>query len=317
MAAGDDPAADFGEAIDESWKAIDADQGYAIGYGNILQAYVGVAAWHADRGEDPAPPTLRASDAFAGCVRANPRDSECFENAGGIGAWIAAYQVLSGSDPTDVLGRAQTQLDKAASLVETAENKQRLAFVHLLRTTDAIHRGGDPGPALGALGAALEGCYRVASADPVCSLLDARRQVLIADLDTTEPRGRAALDRARVAARLAVDRDPREADTHHALAEVERRLAALPGSPEDQAKHRAAGLEACARGLAINPHHARLHATRGALLLQGARAASERDRVAAANAARDAFREAFRLNPLLRREAGQAPDEADRLANGA
>jgi serine/threonine-protein kinase len=316
-AVGDDPAADFSEAIDESWKAIEADQGYAIGYANILQAYVGVAAWHADRGEDPAPATLRASDAFTSCVHANPRDPECSENAGGIDAWVAAYQVLSGSDPSEALARAQTQLDRSATLVETAENRQRLAFVDLLRTRDAIHRGGDPRPALAAMGETLDSCYRLAVADPVCSLLDARRQLLVADLDAKEPRKRPLLDRARVAARLAVDRDPREADTHHALAEVEQRLAALPGSPEDQARHRTAGLEACAQGLAVNPHHARLHAIRGALLLERARAASEGDRVAAAKAARASFREAFRLNPLLRREAGQAPDEADRLANGA
>lgn len=61
-----------------------------------------------------------------------------------------------------------------------------------------------------------------------------------------------------------------------------------------------------------------LRATEGALSLLEARAAKDpAARQAAARRAREALGRAVSLNPLLRREAGEALEQAERLAGGA
>src|SRR5262249_45442290 len=117
-------------------------------------------------------------------------------------------------------------------------------------------------------------------------------------------------DRALAVARLAAERNPESADAYEVLAGAERRLADAATSPADRAKHRAAGLDACARGAAVDPNQARLRATEGALLLGEARDTNAEE---GRGRARDALRRVLELNPLLRSEVQPLLDEAERL----
>jgi serine/threonine-protein kinase len=313
--SGEDPATDFTAALDESWRATQIDGDYAIGYSNILESYVHLARWYVERGEDPAPATREAATAFAECIRANPRFSECFENAGGVDAWLGAYRVLAGTDAREPLERARANLEKAAALAKNVENRQRLAHVHLLVAEDALRRREDAQPALVALAQTLADCYRLGASDPLCTQFDAASQIFAAELEGMEARpARPALERARALAALAVSRNERDADAYQLLAEAEQQLSTLGATPAEQRRHHAAGLLACARGLALKRNHPHLLAVKGELLLGRARAAAEEDRAALAGEAREALRRAFALNPLLRRTAGSALDEAVRLA---
>jgi serine/threonine-protein kinase len=315
MKAGVDPSADFSATVAECRAATDLDRGYVIGYANLLDVYVHLAWWSVERGEDPAAATRDAADVFAHCVQVNPRHGECFENAGGIDAWRAAYQVLAGLDAGEALSRAGENLEKAAGFLKNLENRQRLGHVHLLRTEDTLRRGEDPKAAFAALGDAVADCYRAGATDPLCTLLDAQQALLVAGSEGKQRRPeRPALERARSLAATAVDRNDHDADAHQVLAHAEERLAALAGPRAEQDKHRAAGLLSCARGLARNPNHPRLLGRRGALLLLQAHAIAETERPAIALQARDALRRAVTLNPLLRREFGGAIAEAKLLA---
>jgi tetratricopeptide (TPR) repeat protein len=313
LKSGDDPTTDLRITIDECRAATELDRSYVIGYSNILEANVHLARWYAERGEDPAPMTVGANVAFSECTRANPRFADCFENAGGVDAWLGAYRVEAGLDAREALGRARENLDKASALANNLENRQRSANVLLLLAQDARRRGDDPKSALATLGEMLTDCYRLGATDSVCTLLDARRELFAAEREA-QPLEGAHLLRARALALLAVSRANRDAETYEALAEAEQRLAAMPGPSAEQKKHRVAGLEACASALALNPSYPRLHLIRGRLLLQDAHAAATKDRRGPAQAARDALKRSFALNPLLRGEAAPALADAEQLA---
>jgi hypothetical protein len=192
-----------------------------------------------------------------------------------------------------------------------------IAWIRLLQAEDAIRRGQAPLPALEAAGKAIADCSRRDATYVWCNPhTDARGALLLADVEVRAHRPeRAALERARALGLLAVERGPRLADAYEVLAEAERRLAAIAAPPAEQAKHRAAGLDACTRGLAVNPNHPRLLATRGGLLLLEVRASQDgAAKAESARKARDAVRRAVELNPLLRREVGSMLDEAERLS---
>jgi serine/threonine-protein kinase len=318
MKMGVDPMADFSATITQCQAATANDHGYVIGYANMIETHVYRAEWSVERGEDPTAATEGAAEAFTGCVAANPRHFECYENMGGVDTWLGAYAVLRGTDADELLARAQQNLERAAGFSTNIENRQRLAHVHLLRVREALRRRDDPSPTLALLGQTLAECYRFGASDALCTLLDARRELLLAEIEASQRRAeRPTLERARALAALAVKRNEHEADAYQVLAEAELRLGALEGPTNEQAKHQSAGLAACTGGLSRNPNHARLHATRGELLLQQAHAARGDDRPAQARAARDALRRAFELNPLLRRPLGPSLDDAERLAGAS
>jgi hypothetical protein len=280
-------------------------------------AYTTLADWKVTRGQDPRDEVAHVAELFGACVKAAPDDFYCYDNMGWAGYVLSEYQVLAQVDPREALSHAVEHFEKSRALfADGLGAHQALPAVHLLRAEDASHRGEDPAPALAAFAEVLTDCYRVAAKDPVCTRADARRSLLLADIAARAHRPeRPSLDRAAELARLAVDRNARDADNHQVLADAERRLAALPSPAAEQAKHRAAGLDACARGLAVNPNHPRLLATQGALLLLDARAAHDAAATAeSAKKALAALRRAVELNPLLRREVGELLDEAERFS---
>jgi serine/threonine-protein kinase len=312
-ATGEDAAADFLAAIDAFGKAGEIDPDYVMAYSNPLFTLAFLTQWRASRGDDPGPEVERRDTLFAACVRVNPRMANCYENAGILDFRLAEARFLAGEDPAAELGRAREQLEKASTLdKDYIENVQYFAELHLLRARDALRRGEDPGAALAAMGEALAACRRLASKDATCTLLDARRGLLAADLPAKPGRpDPAALEAAHALAVLAVERNPRDADAHQVLAEAELRLASSR-SPAQRREHLAAGLAASERGLAVNPNHARLFATRGALLLL------EPDgdaRVEAARRAAEALRLALARNPRLRGELRPLLEEAERRAH--
>ena len=214
------------------------------------------------------------------------------------------------------VARAERMEKALRSSPDLHDSPHELAVVHLLRA-----RGRDP-PRRGSRRRRWRRSARFSPTatgstrnDPGCTRLDARRALLLADIDARAHRPeRPSLDRALTLAQLAVERNPRDADAHQVLADAERRLAALPSPAAEQAKHRATGIDACARGLAVNPNHPRLLAAKGALLLLEAHAAPDAAAKAeSARQARDALRRAVELNPLLRREVGPLLDEAEHL----
>jgi len=139
--------------------------------------------------------------------------------------------------------------------------------VPLLRARDAFRRGGEVGAPLAALEGLLDECYVFSPRYPMCALVDARRALLRVDREGARggvPRSQ-TLAWARERAAFAVDANPPDADAHEALAQAERRLALWATSQDERDEHRAAGLAACAAGLAVNPRQRDLLAAQAEL----------------------------------------------------
>jgi serine/threonine-protein kinase len=308
MNVGEDPSADLRANLDATNRAISVnDDGYARG--DALFTHATLARWRVSRGQELAEEPEVASGLFASCTRANPSNVQCDENLGIFEVEAATLDRLAGRDLRGALGRALAHLEKAETLrKDYLENHQYLGEAELLRARDAVDRGEDPHRALDAVAREIAACVRLGGGDNIGPLLDARRWLLIASLPAARwPTAGEPLTLARAAALLAVERTPRDADAQQVLAEVEQRLGHVP-----------AGLEACARGLAVNPNHPRLLATQGVLLLLEASAAKDPAAQAAiAGRARDGLLRALSLNPLLRREVSDTLDRAGHLAGNA
>ncbi len=319
---GGDPEPDMRAVLDihRRVQAIYQSDG-RIGYNPsaLMDDHARLAFWQGWRGRDPSEEVALVRDAFAECLKANANYPYCYSAMSSAEQTLAEYQAAAGLDAREALGQALEHAQKANSLGPGEWGLSVwLAQVHVRRAEDAIRRGEDPTPALDALGPLLAGCYQndttSGATSAECTLLDARRALVLADVDVRAHRPeRASLERARALGQLAVERGPRSTDAYQRLADVERRLAALAAPPTEQAKHRAAGLDACTRGLALNPNHPRLLAAQGALLLLEARASQDgAARAESDRRAREALRRAVELNPLLHREVDPLLDEAAR-----
>jgi serine/threonine-protein kinase len=274
MGVGQDPTADFGAALASFRTAARIDRGYVLAHVNALWVFSFWAQWLAGRGLDPTPTVAPAAEIFAECVQVNAF-SECQENQGLIDYWRAEQLFGAGQDPRAVMDLAAANLDKAAAIQkDSIENRQYVAALHLLRARDAAGRLPDaarraqalPG-LLTAFEQVLADCYRLSESDPMCSLLDARRALLVADLEAAAgPSRPATLRTARDRAARAVANNPPDADAREALARAELHLAAAARDRAARAAHVAAGVAACAAGLAVNPSHRGLPAAREALL---------------------------------------------------
>ena len=214
-----------------------------------------------------------AARVFDSCVQANAF-SECQENQGVIDYWHAEYILSSNQDPREMIRRAEANLAEAGALQKDfLENRQFTAALRLLRVREADRRLRDaarraeeiPG-LLAAFEQVLTECYRLSERDPMCSLLDARRALVVADFEGSAGAARQkALDGVRERAARAVEANPPDADAHEVLAQAELRLATAARTGAARGAHRDAGLGACAAGLAVNPTHRGLLAAREAL----------------------------------------------------
>ncbi len=273
MRSGGDPTADFEAALAAFARAAELDRGYAYAYVNALWVYGFWAQWLAGKGEDPGPMLAPAARVFDSCVQANAF-SECQENQGVIDYWHAEYILSSNQDPREMIRRAEANLAEAGALQKDfLENRQFTAALRLLRVREADRRLRDaarraeeiPG-LLAAFEQVLTECYRLSERDPMCSLLDARRALVVADFEGSAGAARQkALDGARERAARAVEANPPDADAHEVLAQAELRLATAARTGAARGAHRDAGLGACAAGLAVNPTHRGLLAAREAL----------------------------------------------------
>jgi hypothetical protein len=200
--------------------------------------------------------------------------SECQENQGVIDYWHAEYAELAGQDARPLIERAERNLTQAGALQQDfLENRQFTAALRLLqvretarRLQDDPRRADEVAARLAAFDLVLAQCFQLSEKDPMCSLLDARRALVVADLEAQAgPVRPVTLAVARERAARAVEANPPDADAHEVLARAELRLASAPSAPTARAAHRDAGLGACAAGLAINPTHHGLLAAREAL----------------------------------------------------
>lgn len=266
MRIGQDPTAEFRAALDAFRRAADVDNGYALAHVNALWVLSFQAQWLAGRGEDPGAALAPAAGVFEACMRANAF-TECQENQGLIDYWRAEYLYSAGREPGPAMAAAADNLKKASVIQkDSIENRQFLAALQLLRVKAAARRGEALAAPLAAFEEVLSDCYSLSREDPMCALLDARRALLLVDVEAAAgaPR-RETLERARERAALAVAANPPDADAHEALAQAERRLAVAAAAPVERGKHRSAGLAACAAGLAVNPVHRGLLAVQRAL----------------------------------------------------
>ncbi|MFO0588455.1 MAG: serine/threonine-protein kinase [Polyangiaceae bacterium] len=269
---GSDPTEDFKAALEMFLRAAEIDRGYAYAYLNALWVYGFWAQWLASRNQDPGPMLTPAAKVFDACVQANAF-SECQENQGVIDYWHAEYMMSSGQDPLPLIAKAEANLTQAGALQKDfLENRQFTAALRLLRVREAARRHGaaalradEVRRLLASFEEVLAECFRLSDKDPMCSLLDARRALLIAELEAAAGGAKkATLESARDKAARAVDANPPDADAHEALAEAERRLAEAERGAARTA-HRDAGLRACDAGLAVNPTHKGLLAAKAAL----------------------------------------------------
>lgn len=273
MRVGEDPAADFEAALASFREAARIDRGYVLAHVNALWVYSFWAQWLAGGGVDPSATVAPALEIFQDCVQANAF-SECQENLGLIDYWRAEHLFAAGGDSRAAIDLAAQNLAKADNIQkDSIENRQFTAALRLLRVREADRRLRDaarraeeiPG-LLAAFEQVLTECYRLSERDPMCSLLDARRALVVADFEGSAGAARQkALDGARERAARAVEANPPDADAHEVLAQAELRLATAARTGAARGAHRDAGLGACAAGLAVNPTHRGLLAAREAL----------------------------------------------------
>ncbi|HRI68252.1 MAG TPA: protein kinase, partial [Polyangium sp.] len=309
MSIGNDPTLDFSHAIANGMKAVELEGGYGFGWDSAHWTCALRAQWLASRGKDPKAEIGPECNLFDRCMQANPK-GQCQENEGMLDYYIAEYQVSANRDPTATFLRAETNLQTASTiLINYLENRQLFVGLRFLQALHAFHRGTDATSALGALDKSLADCFQLDPKDTWCTLFDARRALLEADVvAANHGPEKPALEKALNLALLATERDPRNADTFQLLADVERHLAK---SESEGDKHRRAGIDACAKGMALNPHNPRLLLTCGLLHLLVAQSA--KDKASSADKAREMLENAAQLNPLLADATEKPLREAQRM----
>jgi tetratricopeptide (TPR) repeat protein len=273
MRVGEDPTADFVAALAAFQRAAQIDRGYVLAHVNALWVYSFWAQWLVGRGVDPTPTVAPAAAIFQDCVQANAF-SECQENQGLIEYWRAEHLFAVGQETRATMEAARKNLEEANRIQpESIENRQFTAALALLAVREGARRLQDPAqrraelPALFAsLEQVLAECRRLSALDPMCSLLDARRVLLAAELEAESgvvPSK--TLELAREHAARAVAANPPDADAREVLAQAELRLAQAARAPAARAAHRDAGLATCVAGLGVNPTHRGLLAVQEAL----------------------------------------------------
>lgn len=309
MRIGGDPTEDYSQSITNGMKAVELEGGYGFGWDAAHWSCAIRAQWLASRGKDPQAEIGPECDLFDRCMQANPK-GQCQENEGMRDLYVAEYQVFANRDPSATFSRAETNLQTASTiLINYLENRQLFAGLRFLQALHAFRRGTDVTPALVALDKSLAACFQLDPKDTWCSLLDARRALLEADIAAGyHGPEKPMLEKALQKALLAQERDTLNADTFQVLADVERHWAQSESGGDN---HRRAGIAACVRGMALNPNNPRLLLTCGLLHLLAAQ--SVKDKAASARKAREMLEKAAQLNPLLVDETEKPLREAKRM----
>lgn len=306
---GEEPTTQLLESIKDGLKAIELEDGHGHGWDAATWSCGIQAQWLASRGKDPRVELGPDCNLFDRCMHANPK-GYCQENTGMMDVYIAEYEMLAQRNPSDTLRRAETNLETAKTIEKgSIENHALLVELRTLQLLDAFRRGVDVTPAQGALDKAILDCAQLSAKDPWCTMLDTRAFLLDADIAVAQHRPeKPLLEKAWKAATQAVESDARNSDAHQVLAEVERRLAAAEFG---QDKHLQAGLDVCAKGIAINPNHPQMLLTCGQLHVLAAQ--REKDHVPHARTAQAMLEKARQLNPLLARETEKPLAETKRM----
>lgn len=282
------------------------------GYGHVM-----VAEQMLERGQSPAPRVDLALSSAAESRHIAPNAI--------LGALVSSrahsvrchHEYASGNDPRACLESQERDVDELTRLAPGIPhvNASR-GVLEWQRAVHAFREGKDPEPMLARAREALD---LAANAVPEESYwLDIRANIELLDLRWSMQQRR--VDATRFAAAFALLRPPVEkrweaprlyvrlAELHvlHARWLVDQQRSAA----EDIDR----GLDVVKQALALHPHLATAFAAKGHLLLLKARASGEaQERAAAAEAAREAFETAFKENPLLEREHGDALREAKSL----
>jgi serine/threonine-protein kinase len=260
-----DPSASFQNAIAVAERAVHGDPGNPYPWTNGLVALMNLAKYRSSCGIDPGSLSVSVRQAFEGCLRADPVGDDCYRFDGAFHLSVAEHELAASLDASTELAVADAELHKARGLVpgvDFNEDLERIAEVDLARLRMALHVTRDLGQALDRFRRSLADCYRVKADDATCARLEADGALSVGRRDGRPD----LLARAGRLASRAIERSPRDADAHAVLAETELEVARSGAvSSTERQRHIASGLAACARGLAVNPHHLRLGATQAEL----------------------------------------------------
>ncbi|HEX2570450.1 MAG TPA: protein kinase [Polyangia bacterium] len=315
---GQDPRAEYALARESYEKALAIDPRYLYACTNAIDVDNVIAEYEGALGLDPAQETRAAEATGERCLAIDPNFFSVLNNLALAELLQAQYLLSAGADPMAALGRAFSYLDRSVRI--NPAHATALLYQALGWHLEARHHldaGQDPSAAIAEGERALAGAYRLEPQCTDCDIGAARLAQVAAAWARRHGRpGRPRLLQALAAARRAVAASPTYPDAAEALAAVYQALAEelLPRPAPAEV---AAGLAQAEHVLARNMRSAHAHALRGRLLLVRAEAASRGEgQRAAAREAQVALGRALELNPLLRREHGEAMKRAEALVKG-
>ncbi|MFL6193936.1 MAG: protein kinase domain-containing protein [Thermoanaerobaculia bacterium] len=305
---GADPREDLQRAIRVYQEADRLKPGMVptlIGLGN---AWKTLAETEIEQGADPSAAIGRSVAALERALQANPSSNPVHNGLANAYLTLGEYLLDRGADSRAALTRAVQGYQRAlAAKADDSNARYNLAYSYRSLAEALLRQGQDPGPALAEAGNAFDEAERLNPGDADI-LVERGRAALIAARWRLRQRQDPAPDLARATAVLARAEalNPQSSDVTltQALAARWRAEGATGAARQTAVKE---GLRRLAKALSIKADDARALALRGYLEFMQARLESDpagrRERARQAVAS---FEQAFRINPLLQREYGEA-----------
>jgi tetratricopeptide (TPR) repeat protein/predicted Ser/Thr protein kinase len=297
---GVDPRPLLRKAVDSYGRALALNPQYLPSQINVGQTWTQIGEAELARGIDPTKSLDSAIAAFRRAVVLGPQSVPAYNNLGNAHLTLGEYLLARGSDPRPALQAAMASYQKTLEIQpEYAYGPYNLAYTWRLQAQALLDRGEDPGPALATARSWIEASLRI-NPDDADTFLELGRIELIA-----ARKDGAAAATAETALRRAEALNPGAPEIYLEQARLERWRAQAGLAPEQAVRR---GLERAEKALAVNAKDPRALAIRGALLHLAAGLEADPARRIGLTARADAsLREAFALNPLLRREYGSLP----------
>jgi serine/threonine-protein kinase len=291
---GQNPRQAWAQAEGYYARTVDLEAGYRDF--NLAAVHAEGAAWELEHGQDPAAVLDQALDAAQKALAVDPTNTWSLSAVAAVYQHRAERALALGEDPRPSIDE-MVSCAKAGLKSDPKDEDGHLEMTTAatLRARFALERGENAEPILQE-GRGWAAALRGVSATPVARSVEARLALVEARWRVTRGLDPSlAVARGERALREALRTKPNDPEAHADLAELRWRLAqGQRGKGPSAAAAIDGGLEAAAKVLAFNPHHARALAVQGMLHLERAEVAQ----------ACESLEQAFAINRFLSREYG-------------
>jgi tetratricopeptide (TPR) repeat protein len=267
-----------------------------------------------EHGEDPRPLLRQATENFLAATSLSPDDDEVVLGPITAQTMQAEYAFLSGAEPMEPLAAAIKEARGIATQNPSWLGAQSVLIEALhLQAQVQLGRGQDPTAVLDEARRLLNSSQKLSPGDPDALALEAELELQLARWQQRQHRpADLYLRNARAALAASLQTNDQRAATYIAQAKLAL-LQLETAAPQEAAAVLADGLQDTAKALDIAPGTPAALLVQGQLLLAQAQRAPVGTRASIAEPALAALNQAFKLDPLLKREGAAALQRAQEL----